>query len=408
MNLNYWKLLEKYPNYIGFGALHYFYSSFGQTFLISLFVPNVLESFQLDNAEFSYFYSGATLLGAVGIAHFGPYADKMDIRKFSIINGLGLAIFCLLMANTFNKWTLCAALIGVRLTGQGLMPLIGATSMGRFFSQNRGKALSLSSSSMSLAEMVTPYIVFLMIQSLGWKYTWMAFSVFIAFTFIPAVYKVVEGHDEFRLPKQNKNKNLVGTSITKKELFSDYRFITLALIIIFCPFVTTGVFIHQNLILQAKGWDEAWFAFTFVGFGTFRICTTFFAGPIIDKFSAGKLVVFILFPVISGLLIMDWIDHKFALFYYMCMNGMTLSFGSLVGSALWAEIYGGEHLGKVKSTVSTMMIFATAISPVIFGIIFENHFNTRIGISILSLLGITLAIIGQVSLKSIKPATHKA
>ena len=62
--MNYIRLVRSYPNYIGYGALHYFFSCMGQTFLISIFVPYFVDSLPLTNSSFSIVYGLATVSSA--------------------------------------------------------------------------------------------------------------------------------------------------------------------------------------------------------------------------------------------------------------------------------------------------------------------------------------------------------
>ncbi len=87
-------LLKKYPAYVGYGALHYLFSSFGQTFLISLFVPEFIAALGINNTRFALIYSGATLTAALFLPYLGLLVDKVRVRYISVANGLMLALFC--------------------------------------------------------------------------------------------------------------------------------------------------------------------------------------------------------------------------------------------------------------------------------------------------------------------------
>jgi len=51
------------------------------------------------------------------------------------------------------------------------------------------------------------------------------------------------------------------------------------------------------------------------------------------------------------------------------MAGMGVAFGvySVVLGAIWPELYGTRHLGAVKSLVTAIMVFASAIGPGLSG-----------------------------------------
>ena len=52
-------LLRQAPRPLAFGALHSFGSSFGQTFLVALFVPFIGASLSINETEFANIYAGS-------------------------------------------------------------------------------------------------------------------------------------------------------------------------------------------------------------------------------------------------------------------------------------------------------------------------------------------------------------
>jgi MFS family permease len=61
---------------LSFGVLLTLFSSFGQTFLISMFVPRLLETFQLNTAQFGLLYAAATITSALSLPFFGRLIDR--------------------------------------------------------------------------------------------------------------------------------------------------------------------------------------------------------------------------------------------------------------------------------------------------------------------------------------------
>ncbi|MGB3616641.1 MAG: MFS transporter, partial [Catalinimonas sp.] len=166
--MNYPQLVGRYPRYLGYGFLHYFFSSLGQTFLISNFVPYFNEDFGLTSAEFSLFYLTATLASGFTLPWLGGLVDRRPVRQISVVNGLAMAGFCVLLSLTRQPYLLLLSLYGLRLTGQGMMILIGSTAVARYFTTARGKALSLASLGLSLGEMVLPLALTALIAAWGW------------------------------------------------------------------------------------------------------------------------------------------------------------------------------------------------------------------------------------------------
>ena len=80
---NEWRLLL-------FGFLMTFWSSPGQTFLISLFSGEIRSELALSDGEFAGIYSLATLSSAVVVIWSGSLVDRIDLKKLSLTIVLGL------------------------------------------------------------------------------------------------------------------------------------------------------------------------------------------------------------------------------------------------------------------------------------------------------------------------------
>jgi hypothetical protein len=42
-----------------------------------------------------------------------------------------------------------------------------------------------------------------------------------------------------------------------------------------------------------------------------------------------------------------------------------------VSPPFWAEVYGVKHLGAIKAVATALMIFASALSPALYGVLFD-------------------------------------
>ena len=101
------RFILTHPRVLGFGVLLTLFSSFGQTFLISIFVPRLLESFGLGTAAFGTLYAAATLCSALCLPYFGRLIDRVPLARFSMLTGLGLV----------GGWLLGLLVLGILFSG---------------------------------------------------------------------------------------------------------------------------------------------------------------------------------------------------------------------------------------------------------------------------------------------------
>ncbi|MBC3765990.1 hypothetical protein [Neptunicella marina] len=53
--------------------------------------------------------------------------------------------------------------------------------------------------------------------------------------------------------------------------------------------------------------------------------------------------------------------------------GLGMSIAGILITAMWAEVYGTQNLGSIRSLVSSLSILSTALSPVLFGYLLDHH-----------------------------------
>ena len=144
---------------LGLGFLISFGSSGGQTYFISLFAGDIRADLNLTHGSFGASYTFATLVSGVALVWLGKLADRFDLPFLSVFSILGLSGCGMLMAGANSVIVLVLALFGLRLFGQGLLSHIAITAMGRWFSIERGRALSVATLGFPVGEALLPVLV---------------------------------------------------------------------------------------------------------------------------------------------------------------------------------------------------------------------------------------------------------
>jgi MFS family permease len=354
-----------HPRMLSFGILLTLFSSFGQTFLISMFVPRLLDTFTLDTAQFGLLYAAATVTSALSLPFFGRLIDRAPLRGFSLAVGLGLVFACFLMALAPNVPMLFLAILGLRLTGQGLLSLTASTTMARVFEEGRGKALSLSGLGYPLGEGLLPLLVVLLIHAAGWRLSWGILGVVIAVLLLPAMYSLLADVEKHRPTPPTAG--TAGSARSRVRLLRDRRFYLLLPGSLYVPLVLTALFLYQVPLAEHRGWSTHTMAAAFIGFAVARSVASLIAGPMIDRWSAVRFFPLILIPVSLGLVILSVGVVPWIAFVYLILAGVSQGIASPMMTALWAEVFGVESLGAIKGTVSTFGILSTAAGPVLLG-----------------------------------------
>lgn len=365
-----------------FGFLLTFFSSFGQTFLVSLFVPEVLEEFELTNASFGSVYAAATLFSAFCLTWLGRFIDVTDLRKFSWMVIAGMVVALLIFSQASYVVLLAVGLFGMRLSGQGLMSHTAITTMARYFDNVRGKAISITTLGFPAGSAIFPLIMALSIEAFGWRQTLVFSAVFVAVVLPPLVaYLLRDVETDPQVLHQKREEEISdseGEAEKEKEVPS-YRqilrskaFWLIAPGSIAIPLLNTTFFFYQIPLAEAKGWSAEWVAACFVAYSVASAFCMIAAGQLIDRLSATRLFPYFLFPLLGALSLVITSDSPWITPVYLILIGISNGFGNTIKSAVQAELFGIEFLGTVRSLFTALMVVSTAIGPALFGFLLDG------------------------------------
>ncbi|TXF89976.1 MFS transporter [Neolewinella aurantiaca] len=384
------QLIRTHPRYLSYGFLHFFFSSVGQTFFISLFVVSVTARMGWEEGTFAALYSGATLAAAFTLPSIGTQVDRLRIRYVSTTVAVLLILACIAIASTANVYVFIVALFFVRLGGQGVMTLIGSTVTGRYFTQGRGKALSAAILGISLAEVTIPSLAVYVMSQYGYGPVWMGMAALLLVVFIPAVWLLIPRYDNFQrgdtvAEEQAKADPAAAglTSWTRGEVLRDRRFQLLIPVFIFLPFVFTGLVFNQSVIAELRGYTAELMAIGLSTYGASRVVFLLGAGGISDRYGPANLLPLAYGPLLLGLVCLLFIKGSASVLIFFALGGMTAGTESVLMPALWAERYGPRFLGSIKSTVRLLVVLASAAAPIVFSYGFRLGLETWLSILVI-------------------------
>ena len=379
------------PKLLLYGFLIIFFASYGQTFLIALFNDDIKIIYHLSDGQFGLIYALSTTLSSLLLINFAKLIDFVDLRLYSLLVTLGLLLACLciyyLPANIFYLFIIIFAL---RFFGQGAMTHAGITSMTRYFGKNRGKAISIGNLGGMLGVMLLPIIIVYLKKIFSFEQIWLIFSISV-FLFLPILY--------FTLINQNERQKKFIESIKQgRKTWSTIQVLKNKRFLVYLPltsafsFIGTGLMFHQIFIITQKGWTLEMLGTGFIFLGMFSIIGLLFGGPLIDILNPKKAIIFLLLPILIGILVLLFCENFYFLLLYMSLFGLNLGLSAPFTGSLWAELFGLESIGTVKALFHAIVVLASALSPVIFGYLIDWGF----GLITISSICLTIIIMTSV------------
>ena len=351
-----------------------FVSSVGQTFFIGIFGPSIRTEFNLTHAMWGGVYMAGTIMSAMILPFTGKKIDSMPLSKYVSYVLIGLFVASIFMSVIPSITFLILAVFLLRHFGQGLCSHIGSTTMARYYPKNRGKAVAVASLGFSLAEAALPFLMILLIATVGWRYAYLTAASSILIIFLPLCLLLLKGHHvrhaEYKALQEADPVNNA-SSWSRGDMLSDYRFYLLLPAMIAPHFILTALFFHHLSFAELKGWDPTWFTASYWIYAMFSLITMLASGPLIDKFSAVKVLCTFLIPIILGLMLVWAFHNVWWAWVYLALIGITSGITYTGLTVFWAEVYGVKHLGAIKSTFGSLAVFASALGPMIMGVIMD-------------------------------------
>ena len=365
--------VRTHPRYIAFGFLHFFSSAVGQTYFVGLFVAAVTAQLGWAEGTFAALYSGATLAAAFTLPVVGAQVDKYRVRYVSTAVALVLATALSLLGSTGHIAVFAVALYLTRLGGQGVLPLIASTVIGRYFVAGRGAALSATNIGKSIAEVLVPPLAVALMASVGYAWVWYTAAGWMLLLFLPAAWLLIPRHDSFQradtaaVAYDNAVAGDVqAVSLTRGEALRG-RFLRCILpAYVFSPLVLTGVVFTQTLIAEQRGYTAAWMALGVSAYGIARSVLVLVGGGLVDHYGTTWVLRLIHLPVLAGLVVLALLDHRLSIPLFFVLCGSSMGVESVLWPSLWAERYGPRYLGSIKSAIRVFMVLGTAVSPLLF------------------------------------------
>lgn len=395
---------------IAFGFLLTFSSIFGQSHFIALFKPVIQNDLDLNNTAIGTIFFLATFGSALTLNYLGRLIDNCDVRLYTACVVIGLGGSCILLAHAFNPWTFLLALFLMRLCGQGLSGHTAITVTARLATVHRGKSISLVMMGFATGEAIAPLLIGVLYALANWRQLWIGFGIVEMIAVLGIAQLLLTGLDN-RPPLVNKERGDLpdfDLSWMRIEVLQDTRFWKVAPTLFTPPLIVTSLLFFQGSLAATK--DFKFFEWA-IGFTAFPICAaicSFIGGSIAD--SRGSQYSLRLCPpfFLIGLLVPMLPSFALMPFVYYGILGIGVGLWAPAFSSMWREVYGPGHLGANLAMANAMAISASAISPMIFGILLDLRLGWELILSLcLSYVGFAYGSLMSTNLNTAAPPKRR-
>ena len=359
-----------------FGFIFTFFSSFGQSYFLGLFNSSIREALSITHGQFGSIYASATLCSSLLLIWVGKKIDDVNIFKFAFFVTILLSFACFFFSRVTSVFLLFIAIFLMRFSGQGMMSHTASTTISRYFTKTRGRALSISWFGLSSAEFIMPVLMVYLLTIIDWQNLWLIFSISVLIILPIASFLLIKNLNlDSREASDENIKHVEIKQWRRRDVLKDYRFYIISSNMLAMPWIFTGFAVFQSFVQTSKGWGPYVIAQSFMSYSIFSVLTLFLSGFLIDKFTSRKLLIYMNIPLLLSVIVLFLFDTPITAFLFLGLVGISNGFANILGSSTWAELYGVKYLGFIKALTTALMVFATAFGTALFGYLIDIGFT---------------------------------
>jgi len=359
-----------------FGFIFTFFSSFGQSYFLGLFNSSIRDALSITHGQFGSIYASATLFSSLLLIWVGKKIDDVNIFKFALFVIILLSFACFFFSKVSSVFLLFIAIFLMRFSGQGMMSHTASTTISRYFTRTRGRALSISWFGLSSAEFIMPVLMVYLLTIIDWQNLWLIFSITVLIILPTASFLLIKNLNlDSREISDENIKEVEIKQWNRREVIKDYRFYIISLNMLAMPWIFTGFAVFQSFVQTSKGWGPYVIAQSFMSYSILSVLTLFLSGFLIDKFTSRKLLIYMNIPLLFSVVVLYFFDTPITAFLFLGLVGISNGFANILGSSTWAELYGVKYLGSIKALTTALMVFATAFGTALFGLLIDLGFT---------------------------------
>lgn len=350
-------------------------SSFGQTFFISIFAAQIMAEFSLSSGEWGLLYTVGTTASAIVMFWAGALTDHFRARSLAWFVMPGLALTCVAMGANDSVIGLLLIVFFLRFFGQGLIFQLASVSMARWFSARRGLALSLSAIGFWVGQAGIPVLFAALLLRFDWHFLWYFSASFLMLCFPLVLWLLAQERTPQSLAEDLHSVGMDGRHWTRSEVLRSRFFWMLTPLLLGPPAWGTALFFQQVHIADVKGWDLVDYLALIPLMTAVSMAVTLLTGALIDRFGSGRLLQIFPLSWMAGFVALASADGLSMAALAFSIFGVATGMQASIITAFWAEYFGTRHIGAIKATSASIMVFGSAIGPGVSGVFIDLGYD---------------------------------
>ena len=392
------------------GVLISFISSFGQTFYIAIYAADIRAAHGLSHGEWGGLYTLGTASAALLMVWAGMLTDRLRARALGVMTMAVLACACLAMAALPDGWILGLAVVVfvLRFAGQGMLSHVSMVAMARWFVATRGRALAIATLGFAFGQAILPVSFVALSGWLGWRGSWVVAAGCLVVA-MPLTWALL-GRE--RTPQsiaaETSVHGMAGRHWSRMDALRHPLFWLVLPAMVGPPAWGTALFFQQVHLTEIKGWTMAQFVGLMPLFTAVTVVSTLTAGWAIDRIGTPRLTIGFMLPYAVGFAILGLAPTIPGAALALVFVGIGNGLHGTVPSAFWAEHYGTQHLGAIKSAAVGMMVLGSALGPGITGVLIDAGIGFEVQLMAMAGYFVVAGVLGGLGIRLVARRSARA
>lgn len=356
------------------------------TVAFGVFFPFMAAALNLSRGLLATTGVTTRLAAAVLAPLIGPLIDRRGPRLVMAVGVISLGAGAATLALADN--------VGHVFLGYGVLMSIGLVSLGeltadstvaRWFIRRRGRALAWATMGMSVAGIVLPIPLALVIGRFGWRMAWISLAIAILVLGCAATVAmrhrpedsglVPDGDVPPPIGEQTRGRGTGEVSLTAREAVRTAAFWLLVLSTNLAALALTGANLHLFSYLIDKGLSAGAAAglltYLYVMQGVSKPLWGFIAERVHVRYCIGMCY----FGGAIGLVLLVRSASLEALLVFATVYGLTRGAQVFVTSLAWADYFGRAAQGAIRGVATPFRLTASTLGPVLGGFLYDGTGN---------------------------------
>ncbi|HKL31506.1 MAG TPA: MFS transporter [Tangfeifania sp.] len=371
----------------------------GQTMGVSTFTDYLIDAIGVNRNQISTAYMIGTIGSSFVLTWAGRQYDKFGARWTAMAASLLLAFVLVLLSQSDRLIELIVSdsestiFAGVaiasmtffffmlRFSGQGVLTMVSRNMLMKWFEARRGLVNGISSVFIAVGFSLAPLTFDGIIQTTSWRMAWlmMAVAIGIFFTLFVFIFFRDNPEDVGMIPDGEKHGNRQHNvtikpvrQFTLGEARGKLTFWLYALPLAIFALYITGFTFHLVSIFDSVDMDRDKALAVFIPVSFISVGLSFFGGWISDRIH----LKYLLYLVLAGELIalFSLANLNDGIFYYgfILGHGITSGMQNVLMTVTWPRFFGRKHLGSITGFMMSLIVFSSALGPVLFSFSFTK------------------------------------